>query len=910
MNKGLLFFFLLFIPCRIFTQTLNLPVRQSTDRSGSQFVSYITSMNLTARENAIYAEVLNGNVPSFMRNLIPVSSSATVNGTLYTVIYYVIPDYTAIGCDSDYFLCPMTPLLAQRVADQIGYTLPTRKMVNDIWTTATVKLEPSTIAPSAQMTTVPIFYQHDTTVWKQRSAVLSAHPLGELVGGDKKDVIISNHIYGNPSPGRVVIYGWHHTNGTPIQPLYYGHENTYADYSHGIRLVQLACTLNGIATTINDILASSTLNTVLSDEGSIAVPRYPVNVPQAITPHSFCALRENANSIRVIVSSDSTNYGFAVQLSNDGLTFGNNNYFTDTNFVITNLLSDSIYFMRIAGYNGFDTSAWSEVLAATPSAYHERVLIVNGFDRAITGNTYNFVRQHGTAIYKSGYLFSSATNDAVINGLVSLSDFSIVDYILGEESTADETFSSAEQILVSSFLDKDGKLFVSGSEIAWDLDNKGSASDKNFYHNYFKAQYVNDAPNGQSSTYYNVSATTSQFFGTLPAFGFDNGTHGTYNVAYPDAITGVNGGSNCFFYTGFPSNYAGICYTGVFPSSGTAKGKLVNLGFPFETVYPDTSRNKLMSKIIEYFEPSPDSTVIASGPLTFCENDSVTLTAFNDFGYTYQWIRNGNNIANANAYFYTIHQGGNYSVKVTHNGNSFLSSAMIINVNSLPAAFAGHDTAICSGGSITLTASGGTSYSWNNGVVQGIPFTPVSTQTYVVTVTAANTCSATDAITVNVNQNPATPVISQNGNILSSSYAYSYQWYDSSGAISGGTFQHLSPAHDGTYSVVIIDSVGCSAQSQSFHYVATSIVSFSNENNISFYYDSNSEVLHITNTSRSSYDLSLKLLDANGKTILLRNISLSSKQSNSQDIQGLAPGIYFIQIQNDHFVLPGKLFIK
>jgi len=45
--------------------------------------------------------------------------------------------------------------------------------------------------------------------------MMDAHPLGELVGGDKKDLIISNGIY-NPKFNRVVIYGWHQKNGKPI----------------------------------------------------------------------------------------------------------------------------------------------------------------------------------------------------------------------------------------------------------------------------------------------------------------------------------------------------------------------------------------------------------------------------------------------------------------------------------------------------------------------------------------------------------------------------------------------------------------------------------------------------------------------------------------------------------------------
>lgn len=43
-------------------------------------------------------------------------------------------------------------------------------------------------------------------------------------------------------------------NGIPIQPLYNGHEQTYADYSHGIRLVQRVVILDSAAVMIDDIL--------------------------------------------------------------------------------------------------------------------------------------------------------------------------------------------------------------------------------------------------------------------------------------------------------------------------------------------------------------------------------------------------------------------------------------------------------------------------------------------------------------------------------------------------------------------------------------------------------------------------------------------------------------------------------
>lgn len=217
------------------------------------------------REYWIYAQVISGNVPGWMRALNPV----TVSVAGHTATYFVIPDYLAVGSDTDYFLAPSTPLLAQRLADRLGCTLPTRKMVNQIWTNAAVKLNPQPIPPSAEMITVPVFARHNAMVRAQRDTFTNAQPPGALVAGDKKDVVISSLIHSNlhagvPKP--VVIYGWHYPSGSPIQPLYNGHEETYADYSHGIRLVQMNLTVDGNPDTVTNVLASSSLATLLSDD--------------------------------------------------------------------------------------------------------------------------------------------------------------------------------------------------------------------------------------------------------------------------------------------------------------------------------------------------------------------------------------------------------------------------------------------------------------------------------------------------------------------------------------------------------------------------------------------------------------------------------------------------------------------
>lgn len=266
-------------------QTLNLPPRPANAPTGTQFTNIITSLPAptsaaSEREYWIYAQVVSGNVPDFLRTLLPVS----VSYAGHTAIYHVAPDFLAIGSDEDYFLTPMTPLLAQRLADRLGCSLPTRKMSNQIWTNAAFKMNPVFIPPSAEMITVPIFAQHNEIVRTQRVAFTNTHPLGALVAGNKKDLVISTLIYSNlqaQAPKPAVIFGWHYQSGAPIQPLYNGHEESYADYSHGARLVQMSLTVDGAATTVTNVLTSPALAGLLSDEtiapsSTIPRPRYTV----------------------------------------------------------------------------------------------------------------------------------------------------------------------------------------------------------------------------------------------------------------------------------------------------------------------------------------------------------------------------------------------------------------------------------------------------------------------------------------------------------------------------------------------------------------------------------------------------------------------------------------------------------
>lgn len=268
---------LIFLTFSGFSQKLQLKNRAKDAMSGTEFAQSIrdSSISLLKREEIIYREIRSGNIPDFYHKLSEIKDTLYIGEKIHTISYFVIPDFLAIGSDDDYFYCPMRPQLAQKVANLLKCSLPTRKISDRIYQYAKVKMFPQPIAPSREMVTVPVFEKHNLLVRTQRKLSLSKHPLGSLVAGNKKDVVISNKLFNEKGQLRVVIYGWHKADGKAIQPLYNGHSTIHVDYSHGIRMVQNKVWLDGKRTSFQKVLASYLFHSLLSDEGMIKKAFYP-----------------------------------------------------------------------------------------------------------------------------------------------------------------------------------------------------------------------------------------------------------------------------------------------------------------------------------------------------------------------------------------------------------------------------------------------------------------------------------------------------------------------------------------------------------------------------------------------------------------------------------------------------------
>ncbi|MCB0602769.1 MAG: hypothetical protein KDC28_16140 [Saprospiraceae bacterium] len=243
---------------------LQIPPRNPAAEGGAAFMARIADLDLSDREAAISAALAAGNMPFFLRQLVTLTVEVPdAHGSIHHLEYQVMPDYLAVGSDTDYCRIPMNPHTAQRLATLFHASLITAQISDQIYANATIRLAPFFYAPvGRENESVAKFIAHNTHIQMQKDSVGGQD--GPLIAGIKKDVILSNRMAGHPD--KVVIYGWHKPDGLPIQPVYSGHADWYVDYSHGVRLMNNYVLVDGKPALLTDLLQDPVQFKLVSDE--------------------------------------------------------------------------------------------------------------------------------------------------------------------------------------------------------------------------------------------------------------------------------------------------------------------------------------------------------------------------------------------------------------------------------------------------------------------------------------------------------------------------------------------------------------------------------------------------------------------------------------------------------------------
>ncbi|MCF8240073.1 MAG: T9SS type A sorting domain-containing protein [Melioribacteraceae bacterium] len=309
--------------------------------------------------------------------------------------------------------------------------------------------------------------------------------------------------------------------------------------------------------------------------------------------------------VQIHFSNSENAQGYRLYFSDDGINFTDSVTVVENAYQRTFANPNETEYVKVRAFNTQGYSYPSDVLAYTTVPAVPWNLIVNGFDRTYaTQNPRNYIHKYAEPMHELGYLFNSASNEAVAKGLVDLSPYDVVVWMLGDESFADDTFNPLEQNAVQEYLINGGHMLISGSEIGYDLMHENSSTlDNLFYTNILDAVYVSDAPNDLIATYYTAEIIPGILTG-LPDINYDDGSNGTFNVAYPDAIQPNS--SNSYPIMKYKdlsvgAGYAGIRYLGEYPG-GTGESRIVYVSFPVETIYPDSQRKEFLRKALQFLD--------------------------------------------------------------------------------------------------------------------------------------------------------------------------------------------------------------------------------------------------------------------------------------------------------------------
>jgi MYXO-CTERM domain-containing protein len=264
-------------------------------------------------------------------------------------------------------------------------------------------------------------------------------------------------------------------------------------------------------------------------------------------------------------------------------------------------------FVRVVATNAGGVSFASEVVGARKSSDgRAAVLIVDAFDRFETGqleweampftlgnirrmntdriNPSDIVVPHGRAVAAARWPFDSISDERL--GDIDLSGYEVIIWATGEESTGDETVSTAQQQALRAYWDHGGAVWISGAEVLWDLDARGTASDKAFAAEVLGATLASD------------DAETDQASGAGVLAGLDLGFGpggAPYPVEWPDVLASSRG---------VVARYGNGGIAGVL-------GQRVALfGFPFEAINDPTARDEvarlLLHELAPGYEPPDD----------------------------------------------------------------------------------------------------------------------------------------------------------------------------------------------------------------------------------------------------------------------------------------------------------------
>jgi hypothetical protein len=226
-----------------------------------------------------------------------------------------------------------------------------------------------------------------------------------------------------------------------------------------------------------------------------------------------------------------------------------------------------------------------------------------------------------------------------------------------------------------------------------------------------------------------------------------------------------------------------------------------------------------------------------------------------------------------------------------------------------------YDDSVCVNSETTLNVgSGFSSYLWSNSsTLQQTTIVPTTTGNYnywVETVDTNNCPSNSDTISITVLPTPNIPTITLNGSVLTSSPSTNYQWYLDGSLMSGATGQSITNLSNGVYFVIITDTNGCSAESESYSHTLSTVGQLADHQKIGIYPNPTNKQLHIIFENKNiGKDISLTIFNSLGQSVFNANIITTDSQYIIP-VDYLPAGVFYLSIFGDDIAFYSKFIVQ
>lgn len=325
--------------------------------------------------------------------------------------------------------------------------------------------------------------------------------------------------------------------------------------------------------------------------------------------------------------------------------------------------------------------------------------------------------------------------------------------------------------------------------------------------------------------------------------------------------------------------------------------------------FPTTTMNYIATAINAYGCENSDTvtvmvntlpTVDAGSDQTVCTGTQVTLTATGTPNFAWN-----NGITNGTAFNATT--AGFYIVTGTDANGCMDTDTLTLTLNALPTVNAGTDQSVCTGTSVTFTATGAPTLVWNNSVVNGTAFNTTTAGSYIVTGTDANGCEDKDTLVLtlfalpNINLGTDMTVCANHFpvNVNGPAGYTTYSWNN------GATTQNTTATQAGSYILTVTNSNNCQ-DTDTIVIISDPCLGLT-ENSAFEYMIYPNPASHTVFVETNVPNSEVVIYGANGQVLFTQQNTVATFTLNVAD---LADGMYWLKVSSDEGTYTKQLLIK